>query len=250
MWKLENTIWGLYPRRFRIDDTNKVNNRGFWQRFNELLAKEWDETIGLYLEKFADWLLDPFTILEKFLPFAEYELGTLPVLGNTIASRRRVLNMAMVLYKHKGSKKGYEICLRMIGFTSATITEHTNNFGWDSPTTLDDPNRTLDGRCRACSDYSVNLTGTGPLNPQWMDFVYNAIVFNEPINAKLRVVNYNGQPASFSITVWVNGNGDLVYNNVWDPSLVLTLDSSGNLVVSGPNSSKYSIVNGDLIFTF
>ena len=64
-------------------------------------------------------------------------------------------------------------------------------------------------------------------------------------------ITYNDCPlVQIIISVYVNDNGDLVYNNDYDPELVLTLDNNGDLIVDGPNANKYTInSNGDLIFT-
>jgi hypothetical protein len=71
----------------------------------------------------------------------------------------------------------------------------------------------------------------------------------EPINAKLTKITYNGSEVQqIFITVEINEEGDLEYNNDNDPDLVLSLDSFGNLIIDGPLADRYFIQDGDLYF--
>ena len=49
--------------------------------------------------------------------------------------------------------------------------------------------------------------------------------------------------------MFIDENGDLVFYNELDPELELSINEFGELIVSGPNASQYSIINGYLIYT-
>jgi len=55
-----------------------------------------------------------------------------------------------------------------------------------------DPVRLFDQRCKSCSDYDVVLSGSITITANVLIWIVNAIKYNEPINAKLRFVTYNG----------------------------------------------------------
>ena len=52
------------------------------------------------------------------------------------------------------------------------------------------------------------------------------------------------------ISVWIDVDGNLWYNNDDDPTISFTLDGAGDLTITGPAASQYSIDgDGNLIFT-
>jgi hypothetical protein len=106
---------------------------------------------------------------------------------------RKILRFLIGLYKIKGTVNGYKVLFRMIGIDGEiTITEYSMNTGFDSSITLDDPIRRLDSYSATCSPYSIVLTGIQPMTDELIAQISSVVVWNEPINAKLISLTYNG----------------------------------------------------------
>ena len=73
----------------------------------------------------------------------------------------------------------------------------------------------------------------------------------EPINAKLSQLIYNEEPLdNIMIKVEIDEEGNLIYDNTADPSIILTLDENGDLHIEGPNANRYHIgEDGNLYYT-
>lgn len=118
--------------------------------------------------------------------------------------------------------------------------------------TFDYPGRSWDMKCATCSGYVVRLFGTMPLDENLHNTIFRIIDFCEPINAKLIQVWYNDiiLLADDSISVWVDANGDLNYENSAVPEVSLSLNEDGDLIIDGVTIGSYQVDgNGDLQFT-
>lgn len=114
--------------------------------------------------------------------------------------------------------------------------------GWDSPYTFDDPDRTFDSDNSFGAGYYVELYGTFALGNPLLYDVFKIIEFLEPIDAVLLGVLYNGEELTRLIMrVYIDENGDLIYDNTADPSTTFSLDSLGNILVNGPNAYLYTL---------
>lgn len=252
-FSLKAKIFSLFGRDIKDRDSYKDSEgKGFVQRYNELMAEEYDEFLAPYIDNLIDYTLVPQTALEKFIPYLEEMFGGLQFTGTTVATRRKILQFAIKLYQVKGTKKSYEMLYRLLGFNSITIIEHGAGFSFDSATTFDDPFRHFDSAaCPTCSDYTLNIYGSVPLTDELHKMIFRAIDLCEPINARLRAVYYNDTLliADDVVSIFVDENGDLVYDNVAAPEIVFTLDENGDLFVSGPGQENYQMnQHGDIIF--
>lgn len=97
--------------------------------------------------------------------------------------------------------------------------------------------------------FKTDTTVNGTMTSVIFERVQLLISLVEPINAKLLRILFDGDEVSASfITVDIDSNGDLVYNNSADPNLVLTL-VNGELIIDGPLADRYFLQDGDLFFT-
>lgn len=247
---LKDTIFSYFGQYQVVSDINKdTDGKGTLQRYNESVGAEYDEYLAPLQEELLDNNLVPSTAYVQYLPYLTDRVGSTLFMGSDDASKRRVLKYIHRWYSIKGTIRAYQLQLGMLGFT-VDIVENFSRYTFDSPTTFDDPVRRFDMSCRTCGDYYINLTGTVIITPEIVEAIFSIIKFNEPIHAHLKGVTYNGgYLVQVIISVTLDTNGDLVYGNTYDPSLILTL-VGGDLVVNGNMASHYSIApNGDLIFT-
>lgn len=194
MFSLKDIIfsfWGVYDA---LTDTNKINGKGFLQRFVELLAGDLDDNETSAINNIVENTVSPLTAQEKFLPYQEDNFGGLLDMVSGPYMKRKVLQHAAALHRRRSTPSGYEILLRWLGFETATVVSLTNNFGFDSPVTFDDPIRRFDMKCATCARYSIELTGAISVTPEIYQAVMNIIEFNEPIDMQLLEITYNGNP--------------------------------------------------------
>jgi len=198
MFLLKDKIFELFGYRDAINDVPKVDGKGFLQRFNEVLAEDMDENELNKIINLLSNLMDPGTILDKFIPLRNDHFGMETYFGSEYSTMRKILSILAQLYKAKGTKLGYQVLFRVIGITGEfTLLEYGLDTGFDSSITLDDPVRRLDSFNATCSPYSITLTGTLPLTSELVAMIANVIRFNEPINAKLISLTYNGSVINY-----------------------------------------------------
>lgn len=185
----------------RLDTYKDSQEKGILERFNECVGNDMDK-IAPMVDNMLENLYMPETCFDRYVPYLESMLGFdinkgLVYLFSAMAWRRKVLKHILRYYHIKGTKKGYQVLFQMLG-VSMTLTEYYNDNGFDSPLTFDAPERVWDmGRCSTCSKYSLDLTGP-IMTPSLQTAIENIIKFNEPINAKIKAVIYNGVAISIS----------------------------------------------------
>lgn len=246
---LKDKIFGFFGRDIKKRDSYKDSEgKGFLQRYNEVMGEEYDTYYGVYLDNLVDYTLVPKTVLDKFIPYLEQMFGGLQFSGTTLATRRKIVSYALVLYNIKGTKKSYDLIYRLLGFDSVTIVEHIDEYSFDSPVTFDDFYRRFDSKCPACSAYTINVYGDLTLDDDLHKMIFRAAELCEPINATLRAVFYNGTLliSDDLPSIFIDVNGDLQYENVAAPEIEFELTLDGDLLV---NEGGFSInANGDIIF--
>lgn len=257
---LKPKIFKLYGPEEKNNDTYKdIDGKGIFERYNESLAEDFDEEILILINNLVGNTMDPFTVQQKFIAYLEEMLGVNFSISDTIARRRKFLSIINHIYDIKSTIPAYQIMLKWLGFDTVDIIEYDNAHGFDSPFTFDDKRRRFDNKCgKACGQYSIQLTGTVANTPDIVSKVFKIIEFNEPIDAELRSVTFNGSFIGQNIISFQIVNGDLIYNNDLDPDLILRIATqadeptykAGDLIVEGPNAIFYSITpEGDLIYT-
>lgn len=192
---LKDKIFDLFGIQAKVDDINKDgNDKGFHQRFQELLAGDLDDNELDLINNFVSNIISPYEILQKYVIYKELSMGfDLPISADDYF-RKKLYPLLYRLYDIKGSIPAYVQFFRMIGFDTCNITESDASEGFDHPTlTLDSDERPVfDSTGSVSGYYNVILTGSLPLTDQLRQFIFNVIKINEPINAALNSVTYNG----------------------------------------------------------
>lgn len=248
---LKDLIRGQLPDYIIDNDSYKdVDAKGFVERYLSIFGDELDEFYYDQIDKIVDQV-DPLNVGNvALLDLIAAGLGDLPNISKDSDHYRRILSFILSIWKVKGREKSYVAILYTLGLTNTVITQidaTVINYD-DGVSAYDDGVSFYDTNCPTCSSYNLSVTGP-TLTAAIYQKLINLITLVEPINAHIKVITYNGTPITLlTITVDIV-DGDLVYDNVYDPDLILTLDSFGDLQISGPNASLYFIDgNGDLIF--
>lgn len=191
-FKLIDRLFNYFGPRAKSEDSYKdVNGKGINQRYQESIAQDYDDNISDLIDNGLDNLVVPKTLKSNLIPLTEYMLGGIVLISNSEAIRRKMIRFAHELYNVKGTFRGYEIPLKIIGFTLVEIIPTYPAGGFDSDTGFDDPVRTFDSNPNCgCSKYTLQLTGSFAITDAILDAVSNIITFNQPINVELIEVIY------------------------------------------------------------
>lgn len=196
---IKEFIFKLFSNYDKTNDTYiDSTGKGFLERFNLVVANDFDTEIYPKIEYFFENVLNPVSAFEKYLPFLEGGVGNdVLFLSANADVRRKIQKFILRLYQIKGTVKGYTHLFRLLGF-NAEITESWLDYSFDSPITFDDAERRFDMQCQGCSKYCINLTRTGggvaEPTPVEVQAIKNIIKFNEPINAKLDCITFRDTP--------------------------------------------------------
>ncbi len=194
-------IFTYFSRYEKSSDPNKdVNGKGTLERYNEIVGVDIDENLIPFIENLVKNVLEPQKCFANFVAVGEADMGVDLLLQDNLTYRRAILSVVSKLYQIKGTLKGYYTLFGKLGW-SVVITEFFDDEGFDSPFLFDDFLRTFDmSQCPGCSDYSLAITtpsGNPPTSSE-LAAVYSIIAFNEPINARLRTLTFNGSTLSYS----------------------------------------------------
>jgi len=188
------TFFGNYDKR--SDTLKDSNGNGIWERYNKAIGKSLDNEVQVLIDNLMKNIYDPETCYDRYVVYLESMMGynqkrnTLYI-DNLLSTRRNMLKKILRLYQIKGTKRCYDLLFSMLGLT-VVYTEYFNDYGFDSAVTLDDPIRTWDMKCDTCSGYTLALTGANPISGILYNGIWSIIMFNQPVNAVLLEVTYNG----------------------------------------------------------
>lgn len=192
-------LQSIFPDYFtsyeKESDTKKdAFGKGTLERYNECIGEDIDLEIQPVIDDLVKNTIDPRDNWDRFIPYVEKQMGVNVTLEATLTMRRAVNQVLQRITTIKGTKKALEVLFGMIGI-SIVLTEHFNEGGFDSALTFDDDIRVFDsGHCPTCSEYSLALTGSAVLGTTLTWIIGNIIDWNEPINATIRTLTYNGTP--------------------------------------------------------
>lgn len=210
---LKDKIFALFGRNDALNDSYKDGNgKGLLQRFNEMLAGDYDDHVDPLVVGIFENVLNPVSCFERYLPFLEEGHGNrqLFITGGTDV-RRKIQNYILRLYQIKGTVFGYKHLFKLMGL-NVTITEFYNNYSFDSAVTFDDAERHWDMFCLPCSQYCLDISRidltTDPLTDEELLAINNIIVFNQPINTKLKCIEFNGTGVDLSDFIDIEFNAD------------------------------------------
>ena len=193
-FSLKNIIFknffGKYEKE--IDTFKDPNNKGFKERFNELVGEEFDEnTLTKIVDIFNDTII-PASVESKFLPYLENDRGIEDISSSDETKRRRIIRFYKAIIQAKGTVKSYRLLLYYNGFTLNSITETFKNGSLDDDDRVfDDELSTFDSKCQ-CTIYDINLSGQNPVTEEIFNKIKSIASFLEPVTAKLGDVIYNG----------------------------------------------------------
>jgi len=234
------------------DSYKDINGKGFVERYLEIFGLELDEDLVPYIE---DLVIQKNPILAdiKFLDNLAIMMGDTPDFSQDTAHYRNIISFIVAIYRIKGTKKSYQSILYGLGlFNTAILEIPLISIEYDDVLVEYDAVEEFeyDISCLTCSDYNISTEGLAVMTAELYNQILSLVELVEPINAKLGSIIYNTiEIIPVFISVTIDGNGDLVYENAADPGLILTLDSNGDLIISGPQAAQYFInANGDLIY--
>lgn len=244
-FNLKPSIIEYFPPMYIIDDINKNSEeKGTNQRFQEMLADDWDTELLPFIYNLVDTVYAENTP-DKFVPYIEYYWGIIDPIIEDMDIRRKILKYIPKIYQTKGTLTSYEIVFKILGFTSVFIEELQQETGFDSPLLFDDEQRRFDrNECQTCSKYNLHLGGNLQISETFYNSIIKAIAFVEPINAKLNSIIYNDNLVTFAI--FVDVNGDLQYSAL-NSSTDIYLKDNGDIVIVDAKAQSYFIDNGNLL---
>lgn len=211
----QDNIFRLFGNYDKASDVNKdITGKGTYERYNECIGVDIDDEIYPLIQNLYDNVKNPLTAFERFVPFIESGLGfnrdnnTLYV-SSSLEWRRKIAQYKLRFDTRRGTIPSYVHMYALLGL-DAIIQETYGQFGFDSLITFDHPVRVFDQKCAPCSTYSILLTGEPELTPELHEAILSIIRYNEPINARLSSVSYNGEDLT---PVETSGDYNDDYNN-------------------------------------
>jgi len=189
--RIKDTIFSLFDFTDSTDDLYQESGKGFEQRFQELLAGDLDDHELESLTDFVQNLIVPATMQSDFLLSRQEEKGIAIGLSGQLVVNRRTIQYAHRIFRIRGTKRSYQLLLKLIGVENSDVIIHPGASGWDSGT-LD--SRRLDSGCSDCLEYTLTLMGVNQ-TPELDRAIEKIVEFCEPANAKLRAVVFLQQPS-------------------------------------------------------
>lgn len=212
MFNLTDKIFNLFGIRYKTNDINKdVNGKGFFQRYIEKISTDFDNNELDKVNNLLKNISDARTLENKYILYKTRTFGGPLFFTNNFTIKRKFILYANLINDRRGTFSGYKILFNMIGIPNCVITEYRNSFGFDSGT-FDDIDRRWDQRCKKCSKYKIELTGIIPLTAEVIQTITSIIEYNQPIDASLLLVTYNGAPLTLS--------GDFLSLDFWNDFLI------------------------------
>lgn len=190
---LTDKLFNYFGVSAKLNDTLKDGNgMGINERYQRSLGAGYDSNLQDLLDNVLDNIVVPATMKASLIPIMEYMLGNIVYITSNVAIRRKLIQFAHNLYNVKGTHKGYEIPLRMLGFETIEIIVASSGDSFDSGT-FDDDFRTFDSEDNCgCVKYRLILTGPVFIDDAILEAVQRIVIFNEPVNAHLTDIEYHG----------------------------------------------------------
>jgi hypothetical protein len=180
---LKNIIWPLFGKWEDRHDTYKVNGKGLNQRYNEILAEDFDDEILPYVDNMVSNLKDPDTMLERMIPFWE-DLFNTPLFDEDIELRRKVLRYSIQFNKVAGTELGYKFLFGQVGIDCDVV--ELNSFNKYDKLFKYDVGKKYDAtpELQFQTPYRLVLSGPEYLDEQIENIIRVVVKANEPADAK------------------------------------------------------------------
>ncbi len=189
----------LFPAYYRQNDTlQDVDGEGTLSRFVDTFGEAIDANTIPLVEDMVENILDAAECDSRFLNHIAYTLGNPPDVMNSEELYRKLLLHIVSIYKIKGTIPSYWYFFNLLGF-SVVVTEYPCVDILYDQTNLYDDAKLYDKYCCNCSDYSLAFSSvedncsSNTYNSISQTTILNllkVIFFLEPINARLRSLNY------------------------------------------------------------
>jgi hypothetical protein len=194
-YTLADKIFSFFGTNAKVRDSYKDGSgKGISERYQEIIGESYDEELSDLVSNLLDNTVVPQTVLEKLIPFLEYNIGNPVIIFYAPSYRRKIIAFAQRIYETKSTIVSYEMLFHILGFDAVEIELFSDGvtFDWGE---LDDEDRTFDSNS-CCVYYTIKLTGTVTISQDVYDAVIRIIEYLEPIDGHLREILYNGTPIS------------------------------------------------------
>lgn len=199
--KFKDFLFSRLPVYFYKNDSYKdPNNKGLLQRFTEVLGEEIDEEIVTRLEDHLS-ILNINNSDTKYLPHIADSLGNPPDINLDVEQYSNLLSFITSYYKIKGTVAGYDFFFSLLNldveieeFPAVKLTMDSG-LKMDTTDINSDPYK-MDDNCAKCTYYDLTFTNRedkdnniGAFTATNFQNIRLAVLYNEPINAKLLNLN-------------------------------------------------------------
>jgi len=189
-------IFSLFGYEKYYDPNKDVDDKGTHERYQEALVAEYDYYVKPLIDNIFRDVCEPTSALPQYLYMMEADSGNSALYpSNILAYRQAVEHHIKRYWKLKGTKRFLEVTMQMIGF-NVTLNEIHDEFGFDSPVTFDDAKRRWDMTCPSCTEYEISIARnsglTTPLSPEELAGVLSIVTVNNPINAIMLGIWFDG----------------------------------------------------------
>jgi len=242
---LKDTIFNRFFTRMdkKQDQNQDSNGKGTLERYVEIVGEDYDDNIYPLIRYALNNLIVAETLLDRYVTHREDSLGNdVLFLSPDLIMRRRIIRFWHRFVSIKGTIRAFEVLFAMLGIT-VVISENFDTGGFDSATTFDSDTRpTFDsGKCSPCTSYEMELTGPA-LTEEIYNAIFSIIEFNEPINAILLALEYNGLDLLAVVGNWsydteMQGQSTPIFTN---SGTVLFFFFEGNQIISNAPAYTYT----------
>lgn len=185
---------------FHEEDSYKdINGEGLLERFVKVFGLEIDTLTIPSITGLGD-LYNSLVIGDNLLAHLSKMMGSLPITFGYDTYYRRLVKYTIDINKLKGTVAGYQLLFSMLG-VSCSINQIEPVKRYYDTGILYDTGYQYDTNCDVCSDYEITLLdpddncpeiGQSVLNQEYYQILMKLIQYNEPINARLVSLSYNG----------------------------------------------------------
>lgn len=188
-FSLKDIIWNLYGGWEQRSDTIKnATGKGVRQRYNELIAEEYDENTQALIDGLVSNLIQPFTMFASFLPYWEEIIGA-PISGMSIADRRKFVAFAIKFNQAKGTITGLKLLYARLG-VECEVLEVFDAGGFDAGG-FDVEGGFDKSECQQfCGNYTIQATGLLASSGVLTSLLLKLAMVNNPINAMITEIVY------------------------------------------------------------
>lgn len=195
-YTLTDKIFGFFGVNAKVNDSFKDGSgKGINERYHQAFGEDYDENVRVLIDDFHDNLYVPKKCLSQFIEYLEYNVGRPVIVFETDSFRRKMLELHHNITLIRGTLLSHEVLFKMLGMASVVVALVERVSGFDSPTTLDDDDRTFDSSALiCCQHYTITLTGVAPQDATLDASILRIALYLKPINSEIEAISYNGNP--------------------------------------------------------